>query len=62
MCSLLLIAHLVGCGTKRNNCPPFPLPSEHVTITLDDLSEKDNDIKEWLNRLLDLCQQLGDCE
>ena len=59
--SLMLIGLLAGCA-GRASYPVFPLPNEHVTKTLDDLSEKDYQVREWLNKLLDLCQMLGTCE
>ena len=61
--SLLLIALLAGCA-KKNNCnyPPYPLPSEKVLASFDKLAASDPEIREWGNRLLDLCQVLGTCE
>lgn len=50
-----------GCAHDRAY-PVFPLPNEHVATVLDDLSEKNYQVREWLNHLLDLCQQLGTCE
>jgi len=59
--SLTLIALLVGCA-QRVSYPPFPIPNAHVKQVLDDISEEDKEVWEWLNKLLDLCQQLGTCE
>ena len=58
--SLALIGLLAGCAQSRSY-PVFPIPSPHVATVLDDLSEKDTEVREWLNRLLDLCQMLGTC-
>ena len=52
---------MAGCA-PRASYPVFPLPNEHVVNVLDDLSEQDSYVREWLNRLLDLCQQLGTCD
>lgn len=57
---LTLIGLLAGCAHDRAY-PPFPLPNEHVVKVLDDLSEQDYQVREWCNKLLDLCQQLGTC-
>ena len=59
---LVLISLLVGCGGRSSICPSFPLPSEYVQNKMDELSVSDSEIREWGNKLLDLCQQLGDCE
>ena len=59
--SLILIGLWGGCARVRVY-PPFPLPNEHVVKTLDDLSEKDADVKSWLNKLRVLCIQLGTCK
>ena len=58
---LMLTILLAGCGHVKAY-PPFPLPNEHVTQVLDSLSEKDSQVREWLNRLLDLCEMLRTCE
>ena len=60
LASLLLIGLVAGCA-PRVSYPVFPLPNEHVATVLDDVSEQDSQVREWLNRLLDLCQQFGIC-
>ena len=59
--SLTFLGPWGGCARVRVY-PPFPMPNEHVVKTLDDLSEKDADVKSWLNRLRVLCIQLGTCK
>jgi hypothetical protein len=57
---LMCLGLLAGCATS-NTCPPFPLPSEHVSKVLDDMGEKDQEVEYWLNDLLRLCQKLETC-
>ena len=59
--SLLFAILLAGCA-GRTSCPEFPLPSPHVQKVMDELAEKDREVWEWGNKLLDLCEQLGTCE
>jgi len=60
--ALLSIALSVGCAGTRVSCPPFPVPSEHVADIMDVVAEEDREVWEWGNKLLDLCQKLGQCE
>jgi hypothetical protein len=60
--SLIAIVLLAGCAGGKIECPPFPIPPAHVQEAIDDLGEKDKEVWEWTNKLLDLCQQLGTCE
>lgn len=56
----MLISLLVGCiGTKRDNCPLFPVPSEHVQDVFDKLAEEDRQVWHWGNELLRLRDALG---
>ena len=57
--ALLLLC--VSCA-GRASYPVFPIPDEHVATVMDELSAKDAGVKSWLNKLLDLCQQLGTCK
>jgi len=61
--SLILIFSIMmfGCGHIKAY-PIFPIPSPHVAKILDEVGTKDKEVWEWLNKLLDLCQQLGTCE
>ena len=57
----MLIGLCLGCA-GRVSYPVFPVPNEHVAQVMDDISDRDAEVKSWLNRLLDLCQMLGTCE
>lgn len=64
--SLLVLFILIlwtGCANYPvNDCPPFPVPSAHVADVLRDVSREDREVWAWFNQLVDLCQQLGDCQ
>uniref|UniRef100_A0A6M3LNQ4 Uncharacterized protein n=1 Tax=viral metagenome TaxID=1070528 RepID=A0A6M3LNQ4_9ZZZZ len=57
--TLLLLC--VSCH-NRISYPPFPVPSAEVAKKMDVMAKEDSGVREWLNKLLDLCQQLGTCE
>jgi hypothetical protein len=38
------------------------VPTDHVKDVLRETGRQDKEVWAWFNQLLDLCQQLGDCE
>lgn len=58
---LLSLILLTGCAA-RVSCPRFPVPTDHVKDVLRETGRQDKEVWAWFNQLLDLCQQLGDCE
>jgi len=51
---------LSGCLTaQKSDCPYFPEPSEALGKRLQALADKDPEMKEWGDKLLDLKSILG---
>lgn len=59
--SLMLLILFVGCSAK-SNCPVYPVPSEHVVEKFEKLAETDKEVWEWGNKLLDLQEELENCD